>query len=67
MRNALLAGAVVALAALPLAAVEDKPEKKKGKEKATFEKVEKVVALIASTSPEIAERYAKAFAPAQTP
>jgi hypothetical protein len=31
------------------------------------EKVEKVVALIASTSPEIAERYAKAFAPAQTP
>ena len=31
------------------------------------EKVEKVVALIASTSPETAERYAKAFAPTQTP
>jgi hypothetical protein len=31
------------------------------------EKVEKVVALIASTSPKIAERYAKAFASAQTP
>jgi hypothetical protein len=31
------------------------------------EEVEKVVALIVSTSPEIAERYAKAFATAQTP
>ena len=31
------------------------------------EEIDKVVALIASTPPDIAERYAKAFAPAQTP
>jgi hypothetical protein len=31
------------------------------------EEVERVVALIASTPPDIAERYAKAFAPAPTP